>query len=315
MLYALYIASFLGAAALLMMMPHSPRAVRALGGVLGGAALGGTWLMLSQRLPEDLGMSRGAFGYHYLFSFLAIASAVRVITHTRPVYSALWFVMVVLASSGLLLVLGAEFVAFAMILIYAGAILVTYVFVLMLAGESSGESAGAWNEAQAPESDRLPREPLAAVACGFLLLAGLLSAAFPPEDQPHRANPRARGLSDAAVRATVLTGRGVERVLARVTDPADRAALQTRLPSETLENAERIGLDLFETHPLGLELAGVILLVSVIGAVVIARQRVEDEPSEGEGVTQPHTQSQTSNRTDAGGAPLAAGPSSPPSPA
>jgi len=34
-----------------------------------------------------------------------------------------------------------------------------------------------------------------------------------------------------------------------------------------------VGLDLFRGHPLGLELAGVILLVSLIGAVVIARQR------------------------------------------
>ena len=47
--------------------------------------------------------------------------------------------------------------------------------------------------------------------------------------------------------------------------------------SYQLDNVERVGLDLFRSHPLGLELAGIILLVSLIGAVVIARKRVESE--------------------------------------
>ena len=44
-------------------------------------------------------------------------------------------------------------------------------------------------------------------------------------------------------------------------------------------NTERIGLDLFMGHPLAIELAGVILLVSLIGAVQIARTRVPEEES------------------------------------
>jgi NADH:ubiquinone oxidoreductase subunit 6 (subunit J) len=56
---------------------------------------------------------------------------------------------------------------------------------------------------------------------------------------------------------------------AAVEDPALLA------DASRVENVERIGLDLFEKHPLGLELAGVILLVSLVGAVVIARKRIE----------------------------------------
>jgi NADH-quinone oxidoreductase subunit J len=43
-----------------------------------------------------------------------------------------------------------------------------------------------------------------------------------------------------------------------------------------IDNTERVGLDLFSEHPLGLELAGVILLVSLIGAVVLARRKLSD---------------------------------------
>src|SRR5690606_18013423 len=48
-------------------------------------------------------------------------------------------------------------------------------------------------------------------------------------------------------------------------------------PPASLASSERVGLDLFLSHPLGLELAGVILLVALIGAVVIARTQVPDE--------------------------------------
>lgn len=274
--YALYIASFLGAAALLLLMPRrtpadggaSATPLKLIGAFLGMATIGGLWLWLSRRLPEDLGMQRAAFPYYYVFSFLAIAAAVRVITHGKPVYAALWFVMVVIASSGLLLVLSAEFVAFAMLIIYGGAILVTYVFVIMLASESGG----AQRDEESPEYDRVAREPLFAVLFGFLVLASLLNVAFP--DQPHQPNPRAAALSDAQVRARYLTDRPTEALLKKMSE-ADREAIAASLPNaETLENAERVGLDLFQSHPLGLELAGVILLISLIGAVLIAKQHV-----------------------------------------
>ena len=273
--YALYIASVIGALALLLMMPRRGYTPWLIGALLGGATLGGLWLVLARFLPPgeaDVAQAgttgsaglvpSGAMPYYYIFSFIAIGAAARVITHTRPVYSALWFVMVVLATAGLFVLLSAEFMAFALVIIYAGAILVTYVFVIMLAsqpGEAGGES-----QAEAG-ADRVAREPAAAVMAGFLLLAVLLTVAF----DGRGLSPSAPAPTDAQLIETVLTERPAARLAATTGEvPVANAALA---------NAERVGLDLFRSHPLGLELAGVILLVSLVGAVVIARQRVEEE--------------------------------------
>ncbi|MEX0885629.1 MAG: NADH-quinone oxidoreductase subunit J, partial [Phycisphaeraceae bacterium] len=174
---AIYIASFLGAVGLVLMMPKARHNYRLLGALIAAAALGGLWLFLGSvdaLWAEDLGIGATAFGYHYLFGAIAIVSAARVITHTRPVYAALWFVLVVLASAGLLLTLAADFMAFAMIIIYAGAILVTYMFVIMLATQSAGGRDGAGGGGGAaphppppPPPDRNPPEPVGAAAAGF----------------------------------------------------------------------------------------------------------------------------------------------------
>ena len=152
----LFLASVLGAIALVLLMPRPGRNLRPVGALLAVTALGGGWLAVALRgdllkhlMEETLGLPSVAFAYYYIFSFIAIAAAVRVITHSRPVYSALCFIIVVLASAGLLLVLSAEFMAFAMVIIYGGAILVTYMFVIMLASQNEPE-----HEDDQPEYDR-----------------------------------------------------------------------------------------------------------------------------------------------------------------
>ena len=281
---ALLIASILGAIALWLMMPKSIANLRGLGALLGAASLGGLWLYLA-RWPQDgthdglwrwLGNEPGQEGtiltYQYVFSFIAIASAVRVITQTKPVYSALWFIMVVLASSGLFLTLSAEFIAVAMVIIYGGAIVVTYMFVIMLASHAGDPQ----QTADLPDYDRLAREPMAGVATGFLLLAVLLNVAF----YPIEANRATDGESDAQIIDQVLANRApqvLEGMFASETSAELQRTSEAIGPGlDRLSNVERVGLDLFRSHPLGLELAGIILLVALIGAVVIARMRVED---------------------------------------
>ena len=271
--YALYIASAIGAVALYMMMPRRGYNPRKIGALLGALTLGGLWLYLHERLPAALGLEPAAFAYYYVFSALAIGSAVRVITHTKPVYAALWFVMVVLASAGMFLVLEAQFVAFAMVIIYGGAILVTYLFVIMLASPNDPPENPDDNSL---DYDRIAYEPLAAIAAGFLLLAVLLGAIF----SPYEPNPMAHGQTDAQIINSVLTDRPDQR-LARHVGPEQADQLPAAMANPTrLTNTERVGLDLFRSHPLGLELAGVILLVSLVAAVVIARKQIEPEPLE-----------------------------------
>ena len=68
----------------------------------------------------------------YLFSLIAIASALLFVTRRSPVPAALWLVNVMFALSGLYVMLDAPFVGVIQILVYAGAIMVVFVFVVML---------------------------------------------------------------------------------------------------------------------------------------------------------------------------------------
>jgi len=267
----LYIATIVGAAALVLLMPRPGRNLRPLGGLIGVSALGGAWLIIAgttdliPAITEGvLGLPRAAFAYYYIFSFIAIAAAVRVITHQKPVYSALWFVMVVLASAGLFLTLSAEFMAFAMVIIYGGAILVTYMFVIMLASHGGHGQ----EEDEEPAYNLFAREPLWACVSGFLLLAVLLTVFF--DDLSMQPNPAAASRTDADIIANIMPDRALTEQRAELASSPDASATE-------LSNAERVGLDLFESHPLAIELAGVILTLSLIGAVVIARTRVPNE--------------------------------------
>jgi NADH-quinone oxidoreductase subunit J len=75
----------------------------------------------------------------YLFALLAIASALCFVTRKSPVAAALWLVNVMFALSGLYVMLDAPFVAAIQVLVYAGAIMVVFVFVVMLLNLGSGE--------------------------------------------------------------------------------------------------------------------------------------------------------------------------------
>ncbi|MEO7999049.1 MAG: NADH-quinone oxidoreductase subunit J [Gemmatimonadaceae bacterium] len=68
----------------------------------------------------------------YFFALLAITSALCFVTRKNPVPAALWLVNVMFALSGLYVMLDAPFVAAIQVLVYAGAIMVVFVFVVML---------------------------------------------------------------------------------------------------------------------------------------------------------------------------------------
>ena len=284
----LYIASVAGAVSLYLLMPKPGKDLRVLGGLLGATTLGAMWLVLlpltlvdgQAGLPHlNTGFGDGQTPFYYVFSAIAIAAAVRVITHHRPVYSALWFVMVVVASAGLLLTLSAEFMAFAMLIIYGGAILVTYMFVIMLATPPRGAD----DSDDGPTYDRYSMEPIWASAAGFLLLAVILSVAFEPMT-PNLSRLEdgyvgAEAETDAYVAANILADRRSGSDHADLGTPSGQQAVldSQGQPLPELSNVERVGLDLFQAHPLAIELAGVILLLALIGAVVIAKTQIHEE--------------------------------------
>jgi NADH:ubiquinone oxidoreductase subunit 6 (subunit J) len=128
-----------------------------------GALAGGLALFLGATLLlRATGASVEAVLF-YAFSALAVVGGALLVTQRNPARAALSFTLVVLSTCGLFLLLGAPFLTAATIIIYAGAIIVTFLFVLMLA-QPAGLS----------DADARSREPALATFTGFLLLATIL---------------------------------------------------------------------------------------------------------------------------------------------
>lgn len=68
----------------------------------------------------------------YLFSFVAIASAVLVISAKNPVHSVLFLILAFFNAAGLFVLLGAEFLAMTLVVVYVGAVAVLFMFVVMM---------------------------------------------------------------------------------------------------------------------------------------------------------------------------------------
>ena len=68
----------------------------------------------------------------WLLSVMALFSALMVVTNKNPVYSVLWLILTFFAISGHFLMLNAQFLFIVNIIVYAGAIMVLFLFVIML---------------------------------------------------------------------------------------------------------------------------------------------------------------------------------------
>lgn len=150
----------LGFAAIVTLLPHAGK--RKLP-VQAGLAAGIVSLLLTGllliRSSNDLALDL----FFYAFAAIAVASAGAMIVQRNPVYSALYFAITVLGVCGLFLVKSASFLAAATIIVYAGAIIVTFLFVIMLAQQTG-----------LADYDRRSREHIFSTIAGFVLLASLL---------------------------------------------------------------------------------------------------------------------------------------------
>jgi len=99
----------------------------------------------------------------WVLSGVTIVAAVCTVTFRSPVYCAVWFALALTGTAGIFMVQGAQFLAVATIVVYAGAILVTFLFVLMLA-QPRGDAY----------YDRVSWEALLAAATGAVLV-GILT--------------------------------------------------------------------------------------------------------------------------------------------
>ena len=68
----------------------------------------------------------------YLFAAVTIASAIAVIFARNPVHSVLWLILAFFNAAGLMLLMGAEFIAMLVVIVYVGAVAVLFLFVVMM---------------------------------------------------------------------------------------------------------------------------------------------------------------------------------------
>lgn len=153
-------AAALGMAAVYLLLPR-PRPwayARLVGTAAAGLALAAVAVVAARaaRLTAEVVL-------FYAFAGLALLSGGVMITRQNPARAALSFAMVILSTTGLFLLQAAPFLMAGTVIVYAGAIVVTFLFVIMLA-QPDGAS----------DADLRSREPLLACVAGFFLLATLL---------------------------------------------------------------------------------------------------------------------------------------------
>jgi len=166
----------------------------------------------------------------YYMAAASVASAMLAVTRKNPVHSMLWVLALLMHIAGMFLLLDAEFLAAVQVIVYAGAILIFYLFVVILLDLPS--------EAAKPRFGR--HWPFAlGVGLSFVVLAWLA---------------RADTLDPAAAAAGL-----------------DAASTATDGPA--LGSLEGIGAALFGPFALPFEMASLILLAAIIGAIVLAGRK------------------------------------------
>jgi NADH:ubiquinone oxidoreductase subunit 6 (subunit J) len=156
--WPMLVPTLLGFAAIYLLLPRARRLPPLYGAVAAALALfaAGVLLVRSELVLVETIL-------FYIFAGLAILFGGSMITQRNPVHAALSFAMVVLSTCGLFLLQAAPFLMAATIIIYAGAIIVTFLFVIMLAQQAGLSSA-----------DQRSREPFLATVAAFVLLGSLL---------------------------------------------------------------------------------------------------------------------------------------------
>ena len=290
----LYLALGIGGVGVALAIPRRGVSPQQIGGVIAAGGAGLVILLLSLRAfaAADGELRALPSPLFYVFGLIALGASLRVITHPRPVYAALYFILSILSTAGLYLLLSAEFMAFALVIVYAGAILITYLFVIMLATQAPTEA----EVDELPEYDAVGREPMVATLAAFVLLGALTTmllggaaelqpapAAHPDAVLAELPARVARSLRDAGMmeRGEELARGADNRYLIDVdgrmaTVAGDDGRRVEAWPEDlSAYNVEGVGFSLLNDYPGSIEIAGVILLMAMVGAVVLARKKVE----------------------------------------
>jgi len=177
--------------------------------------------------------------FFWVFAAITVVGALGVITMRQPLHSALFLLLTFLAVAGLFILQHAEFLAAVQVLVYAGGIMVLFLFTIMLVNVR--------RQAKEPFVNRRAGIAVLAGFFLFLLVGGVLTGPALVKKGPP-ADP-------AALKTTVI-----ENSTARVVVPG---------------NSEAVAWGLYRDYLLPFEVASVFLLVAMIGAVVLGKRSLE----------------------------------------
>jgi NADH-quinone oxidoreductase subunit J len=165
----------------------------------------------------------------YTISAFILGFAVMVVTTKDTVHSVLFLVLDFLFVAALYVLLGAQFLAAIQVLVYAGGIVVLYLFVVML-----------------------------------------VNLKRPPEEHqdPHRRTTLGYGLAAAALVEFVM----IATYQSVSPTPASAAAAATAMP--VTGNTQEVGWLLYTSYLIPFEIASMLLLVAMIGAIVLAKREL-----------------------------------------
>ena len=160
--------------------------------------------------------------FFYLFAGVCVASAVMVIVSRNPVHSVLYLILAFVNASGLFVLMGAEFLAMMLIVVYVGAVAVLFLFVIMMLDVDFAQLREGFMEYL----------PVGLVIGGIFLFELLLV------------------------------------VGSWLIQPGTTKAITAAIPTN-VSNTEALGLVLYTRYIHYFQLAGIVLLVAMIGAIVL----------------------------------------------
>ena len=171
----------------------------------------------------------------YYMAAASVASALLAVTRKNPVHSMLWVLALFLHMAGMFLLLDAEFLAAVQVIVYAGAILIFYLFVVMLL--------------DLPDEEARPRFERHWPFAAFV------------------------GLSFAALAWLARTDMDLFEVGTAAAATPVAAAAAVAMDAPPPGSLEDLGMALFGPFALPFEMASLVLLAAIVGAIALARRR------------------------------------------
>ena len=162
----------------------------------------------------------------YFFSSIIVLAALLVVMSRNPVHSVLWLILTFFGSSGLFILLGAEFLALILMIVYVGAVAVLFMFVVMMLNINFSELRSGFTR-------YLP----VGLLIGLVLFVEL-NLVFSDWIPDNSFKPKMQSITD-----------------------------------NDIENTKQLGLVLYTDFILYFQLAGIILLIAMIGAIVLTHQK------------------------------------------